>query len=159
MKKIYLFIFILISINLNASISSKKVLSLEAAQKMADSCLILARENNWKMNIAIYESPNSLKFYAAMDGSYPASENIAKLKGKTSAGLPFTTKDLGQRAFEGNRSGAGLITIPGTILIAGGVPIILKDGTHAGGVGVSGDTGDNDERCAKTAINTLLLLE
>ena len=36
-------------------------------------------------------------------------------------------------------------------MLKGGFPIILDDGTHVGGVGVSGDSGGNDENCAKIA--------
>ena len=40
------------------------------------------------------------------------------------------------------------ITIPDIALLPGGVPIILKNGYHLGGVGVSGSSGTNDEKCA-----------
>ena len=54
-------------------------------------------------------------------------------------------------AFEGDSANNGILTLPGVVLLKGGVPIILDDGTHIGGVGVSGDSGGNDENCAKTA--------
>ena len=54
------------------------------------------KENGWKINIAIFES-GALKYYASMDGTYPASEEISRLR-KTSAGLPFSTKELAQMA-------------------------------------------------------------
>ena len=38
------------------------------------------------------------------------------------------------------------------ILLKGGVPIILKDGAHVGGVGVSGASGGFDKRCAEEAV-------
>jgi len=146
----------ILATSVNAVTFSKISLSLEAANKMGNACLALAKENGWKMNIAIYESSRSLKYYVSMDGSYPASEEIAKLKGKTSAGLPFSTKDLGDRAFRGEKLGAGLTTIPETLLIQGGLPIILDNGDHIGGIGVSGSSGENDEICAKAAINTIV---
>ena len=118
---------------------------------MADSCVNLAKEKGWKVNIAIYESPGSLKYYASMDGTYPASEEISRLKGKTSAGLPYSTAELRDMAFEGDSANNGILTLPGVILLKGGFPIILDDGTHVGGVGVSGDSGGNDENCAKIA--------
>jgi len=155
-KAFFSFIFIVTTFYLNADTITKTTLSLEAANKMGDACLSLAEKNGWKINIAIYESSRSLKYYASMDGAYPASEEIAKLKGKTSAGLPFSTKDLSDRAFRGEKLGSGLTTIPETILIQGGMPIILKNGNHIGGVGVSGDSGENDEICAKAAIKTIV---
>ena len=159
MKKILsIFTIMFLSINLNAEIVMKPVLTLDTAEKMAESCLSLAKENGWKINIAIYESPGSLKFYASMDGTYPASEEISRLKGKTSAGLPFSTSELRDMAFDGDTPNTGLLTLPSTILLRGGVPIILNDGTHIGGVGVSGDSGGNDENCAIKASETAKLL-
>ena len=70
------FVIILVSINLNAEITTKPVLTLDIASKMANSCINLAKESGWKVNIAIYESPGSLKYYSSMDGTYPASEEI-----------------------------------------------------------------------------------
>ena len=152
------FVIILISVKLNAEITTKPVLTLETASKMADKCINLAKENGWKVNIAIYESPGSLKYYVSMDGTYPASEEISRLKGKTSAGLPYTTAELRDMAFEGESANNGILTLPGVILLKGGVPIILDDGAHIGGVGVSGDSGGNDENCAKIASSVAVKL-
>jgi len=150
-KILSFFIIIIISINTNAKITTKPILTLDTASKMANSCISLAKEKGWKVNIAIYESPGSLKYYASMDGTYPASEEISRLKGKTSAGLPYSTAELRDMAFEGDSANNGILTLPGVILLKGGFPIILDDGTHVGGVGVSGDSGGNDENCAKIA--------
>ena len=150
-KILSFFIIILISISTNAKITTKPILTLDTASKMAKSCISLAKEKGWKVNIAIYESPGSLKYYASMDGTYPASEEISRLKGKTSAGLPYSTAELRDMAFEGDSANNGILTLPGVILLKGGFPIILDDGTHVGGVGVSGDSGGNDENCAKIA--------
>ena len=150
-KILSFFIIILISISTNAKITTKPILTLDTASKMANSCISLAKEKGWKVNIAIYESPGSLKYYASMDGTYPAPEEISRLKGKTSAGLPYSTAELRDMAFEGESAHNGILTLPGVILLKGGFPIILDDGTHVGGVGVSGDSGGNDENCAKIA--------
>ena len=155
MKKILFFLFIsffYIS-SINAAITTRPVLNLETAKLMAQACLDLAVEEKWKINVAIYESPGSLKYYAAMDGSYPTSELIAHIKGKTSAGLPFTTRSLSEMAFNSDNISEGIGTIPDIALIPGGVPILLNDGTHLGGIGVSGSSGENDETCAITAVN------
>ena len=147
------FIVMLISINANAKITTKPVLTLETASKMADTCLNLAKEKGWKVNIAIYESPGALKYYVSMDGTYPASEEISRLKGKTTAGLPYSTDELRDMAFSGDNPNQGLLTLPTVVLLKGGVPIILKDGTHVGGVGVSGSSGGFDKKCAEEAVN------
>ena len=135
-----------------ADIPTKPLLTLDTAKQMANECLQLAKENGWKINIAIFESPGALKYYASMDGTYPASEEISRLKGKTSAGLPFSTKELAQMAFNNDDKNEGIATIPDIALLPGGVPIILKNGYHLGGVGVSGSSGSNDEKCAFKAV-------
>ena len=135
-----------------ADIPTKPLLTLDTAKQMANECLLLAKENGWKINIAIFESPGALKYYASMDGTYPASEEISRLKGKTSAGLPFSTKELAQMAFNNDDKNEGIATIPDIALLPGGVPIILKNGYHLGGVGVSGSSGSNDEKCAFRAV-------
>ena len=126
-----------------AEVPTKPLLTLDTAKQMANECLLLAKENGWKINIAIFESPGALKYYASMDGTYPASEEISRLKGKTSAGLPFSTKELAQMAFNNDDKNEGIATIPDIALLPGGVPIILKNGYHLGGVGVSGSSGSN----------------
>jgi glc operon protein GlcG len=40
-------------------------------------------------------------------------------------------------------------------LAAGGMPIVTASGVHIGGIGVSGATGDQDEECAKVALNAV----
>ena len=157
MKRILFFIvvpFFALNLNakLNAEIIKKPIITLEVAKKMAESCLVLAKNNEKKINIAIYESPGSLKYYASMDGTYPASEEISRLKGKTTAGLPYTTDELRDMAFSGDNPNQGLLTLPSVVLLKGGVPIILKDGTHIGGVGVSGASGGFDKNCAEKAV-------
>ena len=64
-----------------AEVPTKPLLTLETAKIIANECINLAKENGWKINIAIFESPGALKYYASMDGTYPASEEISRLKG------------------------------------------------------------------------------
>ena len=47
-----------------------KPLTLDTAKQMANECLLLAKENGWKINIAIFTNPGALKYYASMDGTY-----------------------------------------------------------------------------------------
>lgn len=155
MKKTLLTIFMLVLSKgmVFAAIPTKPLLTLETASIMAKACLNFATDKGWKINIAIFESPGSLKYYASMDGTYPASEEISRLKGKTSASLPFSTKELAQMAFNNENKNEGIASLPNIALLPGGVPFILKNGYHLGGVGVSGSSGKNDEECATIAVN------
>ena len=64
MKKILFFLFISFFYvsSIGAAITTKPVLNLETAKLMAQTCLDLAVKEKWKINIAIYESPGSLKY-------------------------------------------------------------------------------------------------
>ena len=55
-------------------------------------------------------------------------------------------------AFDNENKNEGIATIPDIALLPGGAPIILRNGYHLGGVGVSGSSGSNDEKCAFKAI-------
>ena len=74
-----------------AEVPTKPLLTLETAKIMANECLNLAKENGWKINLAIFESPGALKYYASMDGTYPASEEISRF---ARALTPALTPDM-----------------------------------------------------------------
>ena len=48
----------------------------------------------------------------------------------------------------------GIAFVDGVITFAGGLPIMAGD-VHVGGIGVSGDTADNDEKCAQAGIDAV----
>ena len=129
------------------------ILSLEMAKKMAEICEELALESKWRpIVVAIYDSGGNLKLLHRQDGSFLMSLQIAKLKAQSSAGLPMTTRQIGDLAYKNKDRGHGIEHVPGVVTFPGGVPIITKSGAHLGGIGVSGATADQDEECAKLAL-------
>ena len=130
------------------------ILSLDVTKKMAEICEELAIKSKWRpIVIAIYDSGGNLKLLHRQDGSFLMSLQIAKLKARSSAGLPMTTRQIGDLAYKNKDRGHGIEHVPGVVTFPGGVPIITKSGAHLGGIGVSGATADQDEECAKLALS------
>ena len=137
------------------ALDTKKVLSLELAKQMADACEKKANDEGWrKINIAIYDGGGNLKLFRRQDGAFMHSIQIAQLKARTSAGMPRSTRQLGEINYSKEHP-YGIDQVPGLVIFPGGLPILTADGEHIGGIGVSGATGDQDEQCAQAAIDAV----
>jgi glc operon protein GlcG len=139
-----------------AAIETKPYLTLDIAKKMADVCEAKAAAEGWrKINIAIYDDGGNLKLFRRQDGAFMHSIQIAKLKAHTSAGMPRSTRALGDIAYANPDRPHGIEQVPGFAVFPGGLPIIAGDGTQIGGIGVSGATGDQDEACAQAGLEAV----
>ena len=154
--RIFTLAFIFLWCSPSFSLGSKPYLTLEMAEKMADACENIAKESNWRsVNIAIYDDGANLKLFRRQDNSFLHSIEIAHLKAKTSAGLPMSTRALGNLAYQDPTRPHGMEQGSGLVVFAGGLPIMTQSNVHIGGIGVSGATADQDEECAKTAIDAV----
>ena len=129
----------------------RPVLSLDVAKKMAAACEAKAKQEGWKMNIAIVDTGGSLKFFLRQDDSFMKSIEIAQLKAGTSAGLPFSTKLIGEIATKV----PGIAHVPGIVTFEGGLPIMTADGKQVGAIGVSGASAEQDGICAQAAVDAV----
>lgn len=85
---------------------------------------------------------------------------IASGKASSVLGMGFGGRELARRAelmpgfFSalGNLAGGNMLPVPGGVLIRN------EAGEIIGAIGISGDTSDNDERCALAGINSVGLL-
>ncbi len=140
-----------------AELPTKPVLNLQTAKRAADACEAMAKEKDWKLNIAIVDDGAHLVLFRRMFGSPLISVDIALRKAQTAAKIPRPTRALGERAYgtPDKPAGApGLAAIGEIILFPGGLPI--KHGTTAiGGIGVSGVKADQDEMCAQAGIDAI----
>lgn len=130
-----------------------KALSLAMAKKMADVAEAKAAEKNVKIVVAIMDAHGNLKYYRRMDGNSFVSVRMAQLKAMTSASMPISTKDLGER--NAAMPNGPYIAVPGIVLLEGGLPIITKDGQHIGSIGISGATPELDGMCAQAALDAV----
>jgi glc operon protein GlcG len=130
-----------------------KALSLEMAKKMADAAEFAAIEKGLKIVIAIMDAHGNLKYYRRMDGNGFISVRMAQLKALTSASMPVSTKALVER--NEKMPNGPYLSVPGIVLLEGGLPIITKDGQHIGAIGISGATPELDGICAEAGINAI----
>ena len=104
------------------------------------------------MHIAIIDNHGNLKAYHRMDDAQLLSQDVSLAKARTSAVINQSTKQWGEMAFSGGGPGPAAF-VPGMNHFEGGLPIMTSEGTHIGGIGVSGDTGANDAVCAQAGID------
>jgi uncharacterized protein GlcG (DUF336 family) len=135
-----------------AAIEQRPYLTLEVAKKMAAACEAKARQEGWKMNIAIVDNGGNLKYFLRQDDAFLKSIEIAQMKAGTSAGFPFSTKQVGEIAAT---RVPGIAHVPGIATFEGGLPIMTADGKHIGAIGVSGATAEQDGMCAQAGLDAV----
>jgi uncharacterized protein GlcG (DUF336 family) len=138
------------------ALETKPSLTVEVAKKMVAACEGKAKQEGWKMNIAVVDDGANLIMFERMDGAYLGSVYISQQKAMTSAKFPFSTRFFQELAFgkEGKPGMVpGIADVPGIITFAGGLPIITANKVQMGGIGVSGGTSDQDEQCAQAALD------
>jgi glc operon protein GlcG len=137
---------------------TKPALSLDMAKKMVAACEAKAKQEGWKMNIAVVDDGANLIAFERMDGAYLGSVQVAQHKAMTSANFPFSTRQFSELAFgKEGKPGVipGIANFPGIVTFAGGLPIMTANKVQIGGIGVSGGTSDQDEQCAQAGVDAV----
>ena len=132
-------------------------LTLEVAKKMVTACEELAAKEGWLMITAVVDRGADLIVYSRMDNAYLGSEGVALRKAKTAARFPFPTQFWADLAYtkDGQLGDLpGIVAIEEVTPFAGGLPIKVGD-LHIGGIGVSGDSAPNDEKCAQAGLDAV----
>ena len=129
-------------------------LTLEEANRIVQGALAEAQELGIKISAAVCDSGGRLIAFNRMDGAIWASCYGCIGKAVASAAFGRTSGELTERAdhptFRGIIAADGGHMIPGQ----GAVPI-LRNGVLEGACGVGGGTGQQDEDCARTGVQTL----
>ncbi len=128
-------------------------LSLSMAKKMADAAEKTAIEKQLNIAIAIMDAHGNLKYYRRMDKNNFISVRMSQLKALTSASIPVSTKALAER--NQNIANGPYQTVPGIVLLEGGLPVITKTGEHIGSIGISGANPELDGICAQAALDAI----
>ena len=124
-------------------------ITLEQAQAAVKACVSKSREVGVSMDIAVVDSGANLKAFVRMDGAWLGSIDIAIKKARTARFFDMNTGEIGKLSQPGGalyqieHSNGGLITFPG------GIPIKNGSGEVIGGIGVSGNTVENDHLVAE----------
>ena len=130
-----------------------KALSLDMGKRIADAVEAKAAEKGLKIAVAIMDNHGNLKYYRRMDGNNVVSVRMSQLKAMTSASIPISTKALAER--NKNLDNGPYLSVPGIVLLEGGLPIITQDGQHIGSIGVSGANPELDGVCAQAGLDVI----
>ncbi|HET9040433.1 MAG TPA: heme-binding protein [Gemmatimonadales bacterium] len=134
-----------------AHLRDVRALTLEAAKAVAEAAEKHAVERGWTVAVAVVDGAGGLMLFHCLDGTQPASQDIAILKARTAARLHRPTKAL-EDGIAGGR--VALLSVPGMLALEGGVPIRV-DGRVVGAVGVSGMNSSQDAEAAAAGLAAL----
>ncbi len=131
--------------------STKTILTLDDAKKIAAAAEVEAQRNNWPVVIAVLDDGGHLILLQRMDNVQYGSVNVATEKARAAIAFRRPTKVLEQNITEGRLHYLGL---PGALPVEGGLPIIV-DRQFVGAVGVSGVRSHQDAQIAQAGIDAL----
>jgi glc operon protein GlcG len=131
---------------------SKRMLTLEAAKRMAVAAEAEAAKNNWRIAVAVVDDGGNVLLFHRMDDAKLVAVDVAMRKAKTAVFFQGDTKALEDEVTKGGRT--ALLPIDGFMPLEGGFPIVM-DGKVIGGIGVSGMSGEQDAQCASAALKAL----
>ena len=135
-------------------------LSLAAANIIIATALAKGQELKLKpLSVAVLDAGGHLIAFQRQDGSSTLRPQIAAGKAGGALALGVSSRKIAETAAERPSFVASLgpISPHGVIPAAGGLLILGTDGSVIGAVGVTGDTSDNDELCAKAGIEAAKL--
>ena len=131
---------------------TKRVLTLDAASRMATAAQAEAAKNGWLVAVAVVDDGGNLLLFHRMDNAKLVAIDIAIRKAKTAVFFQGDTKALELEVTKGGRT--SLLPIADFMPLEGGLPITV-DGKIIGAIGVSGMAGDQDAQCAAAGLKAL----
>jgi len=157
MKKVIALMLALVCINTCSTFAveltnDKPSLTLDGAKFIAEHASKKAKEQNWKVIIAVVDSHGYLQYLERMDGVQLGSLDIAINKAKTSALYKRSTKNFEDRIKAGN---SPVIMLDDVVAFDGGLPIVV-DGHIIGAIGVSGVRSSQDAEISKAGVDAFL---
>ena len=128
-----------------AQLASSRVLTLEAARRIATAASVEARTDRTSA-IAIVDAGGALIYFERLDGTFPAASAVSFDKAHTAATFQHPTRDFEEAVRNGR---IALTGVKEMTPLQGGVPLVV-DGQTLGAVGVSGATSAaRDEAIAR----------
>jgi glc operon protein GlcG len=131
-------------------LTSKKVLTLDAARQIAAAARAEASRNGWTMAICIVDDGAHMIYFERMDGTQIASVQVAQDKAATAVRFKRSTKALEELT----ATRPVVMKLAGITPIEGGLPIVV-DGDLIGAIGVSGGTSAQDGVAAAAGLAVL----
>jgi uncharacterized protein GlcG (DUF336 family) len=133
-------------------------LKLAQATTALDAALAQAREQGFApLAVAVLDSGGHVIAFKREDGAGIVRFDIAYGKAWGALGMGFGTRELTKRAaaFPAFVGSLAVISQGRAVPSPGGVLIADSEGEVIGAIGISGDTGDNDEICAVAGIEAI----
>ena len=128
-----------------AQLLEKKVLSLEAAEKVAAAAEAEAKKRNATVVIVVVDDGGYPLVLKRLNDTQVASVDVGIGKARTAAIFRRPSKDFEDQIKNGR---VASLVLPGATPLQGGVPLVF-DGKVVGAIGVSGNTPQEDEDIAK----------
>lgn len=129
----------------------KKVLTLEAARKVATAAEAEARKRNARVVIAIVDDGGHLILLERLNDTQVASVNVGIGKARTAAIFRRPSKVFEDQIRDGR---IAALALPDATPLQGGIPIMVN-GRVIGAIGVSGETPSEDEEIAKAGASAI----
>ncbi|MFG2549632.1 heme-binding protein [Streptomyces sp. NPDC048581] len=126
-------------------------LTIDAATKAAQAALDAAEKENQRVTVAVVDRNGNTIVTLRGDGAGPQSYESAERKAFTAVSWNAPTSQLAERL----EQAPNLKDIPGTLFLAGAVPVIAGNAPIAG-IGVAGaPSGALDEKFAQAGANAV----
>ena len=132
----------------------QSVVSAEAVSVALEAAVAKAAELGVKINVAVADSGGNLSGFLRMPGAFVQSIDIAIDKAYTAAGFGFPTKDWMKLIGHDDGIKFGFSARPRLVVFGGGLPLRVN-GELIGGIGVSGASEEQDEICARAALDAI----
>jgi glc operon protein GlcG len=134
-------------------IHEKYALSIDAAKKMAATCIAFAKSKNVAVSISIMDPIGEMVYFERMDGQGKLNTSTAILKSKTALVTRASTHIVMNNVLQGQASEFRAGFFNGEFANKGGLPIIVED-QFLGAIGVGGS--NVDEECAQAALEAVV---
>jgi uncharacterized protein GlcG (DUF336 family) len=131
--------------------SSKPVLSLEDAKRVAAAAEAEAARNSWRVVIAVVDDGGHLLYLQRSHDTQFGSVETATMKAHAAVAFQRPTKTSEDAVLSGRLIH---LALPGVIPAEGGVPLI-RDGYIIGGLGISGVRSFQDGQIAQAGADAL----
>jgi len=133
------------------AVRTEKNMSLDLANQLASATVAACTAGGYNVAVTVVDRAGTVRAVQRADNAGPHTLEASRLKAYTSASAKNTTLAI-MEASQKNPAAANLGSIPGYLLLGGGVPV--KVGNEViGAVGVGGAPGGHlDEQCAVAAI-------
>jgi glc operon protein GlcG len=128
-----------------AQLQDKKVLTLEAAEKVAAGAEAEARKRSATVVIVVVDDGGYPIVLKRLNDTQVASVDVGIGKARTAAIFRRPSKDFEDQIKNGR---AASLVLPGATPLQGGIPLVFN-GKVVGAIGVSGNTPQEDEDIAK----------